>query len=91
MSDAPDAGCRDLMTHISAYLDGDLDAVECAAIERHCAECPHCRDVVEGLRRTIALCRETGAAPLPPLVREKARASVRQLLARHDAEKSSRN
>jgi anti-sigma factor RsiW len=80
MTDVPGAACRELLTHISAYLDDELDAVECAAIERHCAACPHCLDVVEGLRRTIALCRETGAAPLPRLVREKARASVRQLL-----------
>lgn len=80
MSNAPDAGCRGLLTHISAYLDGELDAVECAEIERHCASCPHCKDVVEGLRRTIALCRETGSAPLPAAVRERAHASIRDLL-----------
>ena len=80
MTEVPDAGCRELLTHISAYLDNELDAVECAMIERHCATCPHCADVVQGLRRTIALCRETGVAPLPPMVREKARASVRRLL-----------
>ena len=87
MSEVPDAGCRELLMHISAYLDGELDAMECAAIERHCADCPHCADVVEGLRRTIALCRETGAAPLPPMVREIARQSVRRLLA---ADRTSR-
>jgi anti-sigma factor RsiW len=76
----PDAGCRQLAAHISAYLDGELEAVECAAIEHHCAGCAHCRDVIEGLRRTIALCRETGAAPLPEAVRDRARASIRALL-----------
>lgn len=81
MNTAPDAGCRELLTHISDYLDGELEAVECAAIERHCAECPHCRDVVAGLRRTIALCRETGSAPLPSPVRQKALQSVKRLLA----------
>lgn len=77
---APDTGCRALAAHISAYLDGELDAVECDAIERHCRECPHCNDVVAGLRRTIALCRETGSAPLPHAVRDRARASIRALL-----------
>jgi anti-sigma factor (TIGR02949 family) len=80
MTSAPDAGCRDLLAQISAYLDGEADAATCAAIERHCAECPHCADVVAGLRRTIALCRETGSAPLPEPVRERARASIRSLL-----------
>lgn len=80
MSSPRDAECRALLAHISAYLDGELDAVECATIERHCERCAHCRDVVAGLRRTVALCRETGAAPLPKAVRERARASVRQLL-----------
>ena len=80
MTPSPDDGCRALMAHISAYLDGELDAVECSAIERHCSECAHCRDVVEGLRRTIALCREAGDAPLPQAVRERARARIRALL-----------
>jgi anti-sigma factor RsiW len=80
MTSAPDAGCRALLAHISAYLDGELDAVECAAIERHCGECGRCRDVIDGLRRTIRLCRETGSAPLPTAVRDRARASIRALL-----------
>ena len=72
--------CRRLLAHISAYLDGELDAVECAAIEQHRAGCAHCRGVIDGLRRTIALCRETGSAPLPAAVRERARESIRNLL-----------
>ena len=80
MTTAPDDGCRRLLTHISAYLDGELAAVECAVLERHCAECAHCDDVVEGLRRTIALCRATGGAPLPQAVRDRARARIRALL-----------
>jgi anti-sigma factor (TIGR02949 family) len=82
MTTTASAGCRDLLAHISAYLDGELDTVACATVERHCAECPRCRDLVEGLRRTIALCRETGSAPLPQDVRARARASIRELLNR---------
>jgi anti-sigma factor (TIGR02949 family) len=90
MTETADSGCRQLLTHISEYLDGELDAVECGTIERHCAGCPHCADVVEGLRRTIALCRETGSAPLPRMVRERARLRVRQLLAGEDADATRR-
>lgn len=72
--------CDAILTNISSYLDGDLDATACAAIEAHCATCPRCAPIVEGLRRTIGLCREAAAAPLPDDVRQRARDSVRRLL-----------
>jgi anti-sigma factor RsiW len=74
------AACRNLRDRITAYVDGDLAAVDCRRIERHCRECPECAAFVEGLRRTIGLCREAGRAPLPEAVRASARARVRQLL-----------
>ena len=73
-------GCRDLLAHLSAYLDGDLAAAECHVIERHCRDCAECARAVDGLRRTIGLCQHAGRAPLPESVRERARASVRKLL-----------
>jgi anti-sigma factor RsiW len=66
---------------ISAYLDGELDAVGCQAIEGHCRDCARCATLVEDLRETIGLCREAGRLPLPESVRERARASMAELLA----------
>lgn len=79
MTAAPN-DCDAILTNISSYLDGELDATACAAIEAHCATCPHCAPIVEGLRRTIGLCRDAAAAPLPDDVRQRARDSVRRLL-----------
>jgi len=73
--------CGDMLTRISSYLDGDLDAAGCQAIERHCAACARCAGFVAGLRETIGLCREAGSAPLPDAVRQRARASIQRLLA----------
>jgi anti-sigma factor RsiW len=73
--------CQEMLVQVSAYLDGDLNAAECRTIERHCRECPDCAAVVDGLRRTIGLCQDVGRAPLPESVRNRARASVRRLLA----------
>jgi anti-sigma factor RsiW len=84
MTESSSPDCTALMASISAYLDGELEAVECAAIERHCAVCPRCAELVQGLRHTIGLCRDVGAAPLPEPVRARARESVRRLL---DADK----
>lgn len=72
--------CAAILANISAFLDGELDATSCAAIEAHCAECERCAPVVEGLRRTIGLCRNAGTVPLPGPVRQRARDSIRRLL-----------
>lgn len=74
------AECKAMLSAISAYLDGDLDAAECAGIERHCAGCPACAEVVATLQRTVGLCRNAAAVPLPEAVRARARESVRKLL-----------
>lgn len=74
--------CTRILERISAYLDQELDSETCRAIEQHCAGCPDCARLVDGLRETIGLCRATADQPLPPGVRERARASIAQLLAR---------
>ena len=60
--------CKEMLSQISAYLDGDLDAGACGVIERHCTTCTECAAIVEDLRKTTGLCRQLGAAPLPPAV-----------------------
>ena len=81
MSEDVKAQCGAMLAGISAYLDGDLDATACQAIELHCRACPRCAAVVDGLRETIGLCREAGKTPLPEAVRQRARASIERLLA----------
>jgi anti-sigma factor RsiW len=74
--------CRTILGNISAYLDGELGATACDAIERHCQGCASCAGLVGGLRETVGLCREAASVPLPEAVRQRARASVRALLDR---------
>lgn len=73
--------CADVVKQIQAFVDGELEAVECDTIERHCESCPACADIVRGLRQTIGLCREVGQAPLPRPISERAREQVKRLLA----------
>jgi anti-sigma factor RsiW len=82
MSAAPKT-CKEVLANISSYLDGELETTACEAIDRHCLECSSCAALVNGLRETVGLCRQTGTVPLPDTVRERARRSVRQLLDRH--------
>ena len=74
--------CRDILSNISGYLDGELDRTACDAIERHCRDCARCAALVQGLRETVGLCRDAASLPLPSAVRERARESVRRLLDR---------
>jgi anti-sigma factor (TIGR02949 family) len=80
MSDPSTPDCRTILTNISAYLDGELDATACDEIERHCQACASCSELVEGLRQTIGLCRRAGETPLPDAIRQRARDRVRLLL-----------
>jgi anti-sigma factor RsiW len=82
MNDLASPTCRAILTNISMYLDGELDRTACDEIERHCEACVSCRELVEGLRQTIGLCRRAAETPLPDTVRQRARASVQQLLDR---------
>ncbi len=80
MTDAVKPECAAVLGGISAYLDGELEATECDAIERHCQTCTDCADLVKGLRDTIGLCRGAVVAELPAPVKEKAQASIARLL-----------
>jgi anti-sigma factor RsiW len=82
MTEPVDRACVAVLGRISAYLDGELEAADCDAIERHCQTCTSCAIVVQGLRETIGLCRGVAAVPIPTPVRRKAQASIRALLER---------
>jgi len=72
--------CDSLLGQISAYLDGDLGAATCEAIERHATTCDRCAVVIEDFRKATGLCRTAADAPLPDAVRALAQARVRALL-----------
>ena len=75
-------GCAAVRDQIERYVDRELEAVACDAIEQHCAECGSCAALVHRVRDTIGLCRDVGHAPLPEPVRARAREQVKRLLGR---------
>lgn len=54
MTSASRPECAAVLGGISAYLDGELGATECDAIERHCQTCEHCASIIQGLRDTMS-------------------------------------
>ncbi len=50
-------------SHLSDYLDAELDDAAQARVEEHASICPQCRRVLATLRRTLAGLRELQAGP----------------------------
>lgn len=71
--------CRDLFERLSEYLDGELAGPLCGALESHLRDCPACERFCSSMRRTIDLCRQLPATPLPDDVRRELRALLQPL------------
>lgn len=64
--------CKDYLSRISDYVDGDLSPELCATLEAHMMECENCRIVVNTLRKTIDLYHDTAEeGSLPVNVRSR--------------------
>jgi anti-sigma factor (TIGR02949 family) len=64
--------CKQLLGSLSDYIDGELQAELCAELEQHMNGCDDCRIVVNTLRKTIELYRETNEpVALPEEVRSR--------------------
>ena len=50
-----DLACRQVVTLLTDYLEGALDARQQRRLERHLAACPHCTEFLRQLRATIDL------------------------------------
>ena len=74
------ARCFALLGQLSRYIDDEMTPRERRTIDAHCSDCARCRRVIAGLRRTVALCRDAGSAPLPARLRRRAKADVARLL-----------
>jgi anti-sigma factor RsiW len=57
--------CHELLSQLSDYIDGELEAALCTQLEAHLAECPDCRVMVDTMRKTIILYRSQAPAELP--------------------------
>ena len=65
LAPGPGAACPDVVERFSAFLEGEIGAAECAALQSHVEGCPSCNAACASLKRTVTLCREGGAAVAP--------------------------
>ena len=58
--------CRQLLSSLSEYVDGDLGQELCDEIELHMEDCDNCRIVVDTLQKTVYLYQTTSDPPAVP-------------------------
>lgn len=63
--------CQDLLSTISEYVDGTLQAELCSMLEAHLDGCENCKIVVNTLRKTLEIYQENADEKLPGDVRER--------------------
>ncbi len=57
--------CEELLKILSEYVDGEIDPSLCKEFERHLAGCDPCKVVVDTVRKTITLYRESEVWEIP--------------------------
>jgi anti-sigma factor RsiW len=60
MSAAASYVCRQFVEDVTAYLEGALPDDTVALVDHHLADCPHCREYLRQMRRTIAAAHALG-------------------------------
>jgi anti-sigma factor RsiW len=57
--------CKHVWEHISAYIDGEVDADMCADIDRHLETCEICSAVLDSTRNVVVLVADSRVFELP--------------------------
>jgi anti-sigma factor RsiW len=81
MSAAARYVCREFVEDVTAYLDGALPDDLTALVEQHLADCPHCREYLNQMRKTIVMTRaltDDDVEAMPSDVRERLMQAFRQ-------------
>jgi anti-sigma factor RsiW len=57
--------CLEMFRKLSEYIDGELDQINCAEIEKHAENCVACFSCLETLKRTVDICKNVIDQPVP--------------------------
>jgi RNA polymerase sigma-70 factor (ECF subfamily) len=75
--------CPDVLTLFSQHLEGEIHPGVCATMEAHLAQCGHCRDACESLKRTLAVCRQLPTPEVPSALAASVKAAIQSFLDQH--------
>ncbi len=78
--------CRHVWDHISEYIDGTLDPLVRAEVERHLAHCEICSAILDSTRNIIILVADERVFELPLDFSKRLHARLDEVLKREDPE-----
>ncbi len=78
------AECREIFSHLSEYLDDELEIALRDEMECHLGDCPPCQVFLETLRRAVRWVGDSEATPLPEDVRREVREAYDRLQRERD-------
>jgi anti-sigma factor RsiW len=65
-----DLVCREAVSLMTEYLDGELSPRDARRLERHLADCPNCMEYLQQLRIAIGLAAHVDIELLDPKTRQ---------------------
>ena len=71
--------CLEMFAQLSEYIDREIDETQRRQIEAHVAECVGCFSCLLSLKQTIALCKQTGSQPVPPVFSQKLQSMLQHI------------
>jgi anti-sigma factor RsiW len=74
--------CKGVITRISSYIDGDLEATIVEEIELHLKECRHCTILVQQTRLTVHLYYDSDLTDYPAKVQARLHETLRRKIRR---------
>ena len=77
--------CKHVWQHISAYIDGDVDAVLRADIDKHLETCEICSAVLDSTRNVVVLVADDRVFELPAGFSNRLHARLDQELALNES------
>jgi anti-sigma factor RsiW len=72
--------CKGVIRELSNYIDGDLDPGLKAELERHLEDCKDCTLIVDQTKKSVEILCDSRVVELPPEVRSRLHAALRQKL-----------
>jgi len=81
-----DPACLEIFARLSEYIDGELSPADCAAIEKHLADCPPCIEFLRTLKQCVeashAIEGKAQCPPVPPELAARLKTAWQNALAR---------
>lgn len=65
--------CKEIITLLSDYLEGDMPSARREDFERHMSDCPPCVEFLEDLRKTCSLLGGLRCEEMPQAVQRRLR------------------